>query len=459
LTGIGANFRLQPVHNETVGAFVLALLAADEVLVPASSYFESAHCRRIVDAFKDAWSEGHLFLVGGARSLEEFIGARLEQYPPKSSQGKLYTGVLRTIVDDRPPYIQTTARSTARMKDLWSAAVDEDGFPLNMFGTDVTHLPVGFESLWAQMPERLGALPVLTEYVQPLIFMDQPYPALIDRLRARLNSYYFASLADDLGAGLVKDLVYLGARVEIRASELDLSYKSLQRQLGSHLRPVVAEPSFTRVRHLSEDAAVQGILAQSIQAQATDVAARRPAFVDHRDPGDMLRKVLQIPPGRDHAHKYHHAVAALLSNILQLSLVDQDIEREIFDGLKRIDILYRNAAVDGFFFTLPTLGHVPSLKVPVECKNYSKEAGNEEVDQLVGRFTPDRRLGMLVYREVVDRPRLLRRCHAVFAEQRHGVVLPLGDEQLRQLVDSGHDPGARGRQWTFFQELFDEVTG
>ena len=62
-------------------------------------------------------------------------------------------------------------------------------------------------------------------------------------------------------------------------------------------------------------------------------------------------------------------------------------EREIDFGRKRIDIVYTNAARDGFFYRLHTSHQVVLTYIMVECKNYSSDIGNPELDQLGGRFS------------------------------------------------------------------------
>ena len=77
--------------------------------------------------------------------------------------------------------------------------------------------------------------------------------------------------------------------------------------------------------------------------------------------------------------------------------------QEINEGRKRIDIMYTNAAQDGFFHRVMTAPQIAALKIPVECKNYTKDAENPEVDQLTGRFAPNRGwMGFLLYRSTMN---------------------------------------------------------
>jgi len=104
----------------------------------------------------------------------------------------------------------------------------------------------------------------------------------------------------------------------------------------------------------------------------------------------------------------------------------------IHEGRKRIDITYVNDAKDGFFSWVAR--NHPASHVFVECKNYGKEIGNPEVDQLAGRFSPSRgKLGILVVRSVEDKALLLKRCKDTASDQR-GFILVLDDADLAELI-------------------------
>jgi hypothetical protein len=110
-------------------------------------------------------------------------------------------------------------------------------------------------------------------------------------------------------------------------------------------------------------------------------------------------------------------------------------ETPIHEGRKRIDVTYTNAAKDGFFHRAHTAHQIASTMVMVECKNYSKDPANPEVDQLSSRFSTNRgRLGMLVYRDVNDYDLLIARCRDT-AQDGRGFMLPLGDAQIIEYLE------------------------
>jgi len=149
------------------------------------------------------------------------------------------------------------------------------------------------------------------------------------------------------------------------------------------------------------------------------------------------RKIKAIQPGSDGASLYHRAVSQFLTAVFYPSLVNMKIEKEINDGRKRIDITYDNMATAGFFAWVTH--SFPCLYIPVECKNYKKDLGNPELDQMIGRFSRDRgRMGIIACRSFEDKNLFLRRCKDA-ATDGNGFIIVLDDDDLEQLAQEAAD--------------------
>jgi hypothetical protein len=147
----------------------------------------------------------------------------------------------------------------------------------------------------------------------------------------------------------------------------------------------------------------------------------------------LLNDVLQTPVGKENAGVYHRRVEGLLTALFYPSLVMPELEEELHGGRKRVDISYTNVAQKGFFAFLRR-HKVKSTYVMVECKNYGKEVGNPELDQLSSRFSPLRgQFGILACRSFEDKDRFLKRCRDTALDYR-GYVIALDDQDLRALV-------------------------
>jgi hypothetical protein len=156
------------------------------------------------------------------------------------------------------------------------------------------------------------------------------------------------------------------------------------------------------------------------------------------DEADYARSLQQelrnIPSGNDHATAYHRYCIGALTFIFYPELVNPYKEREIDDRRKRIDIAFQNPGISGFFETALKSPQMRAIEIPIECKNYSKDAANPELDQLAGRFSHVRGfLGILCSRSFKNRVRFIERCKDSAAHRQHYIIPIVDDDILRWL--------------------------
>ncbi len=156
------------------------------------------------------------------------------------------------------------------------------------------------------------------------------------------------------------------------------------------------------------------------------------ADTPHPDWDALLAPVLAVSAGPDGADTYHRAAESLVTALFYPSLCYPKLEYPIHEGRKRLDIIYANAAQEGFFAWLAK--HHPSSNIIVECKNYTADVRNPELDQLAGRFSPNRgRVGLLLCRRFEKRALFVARCKDT-AQDGRGFIIALDDDDLRSLV-------------------------
>jgi len=181
----------------------------------------------------------------------------------------------------------------------------------------------------------------------------------------------------------------------------------------------------------------------------------KPSDVDTEDEtviAEALSAVLrQLERGGDDAAGYHNLMIGIMEFLFYPKLVHPRKEQEIHQGRKRIDIVMENNAHSGVFFQLPNLRRIPCGYVAIECKNYGREIGNPELDQLAGRFSVNRgKVGILCCRDFENRGLFVRRCRDTFRDDR-GLVVPLEDDAVLRFLTLI----AGGRR----QELDKELSG
>jgi hypothetical protein len=169
---------------------------------------------------------------------------------------------------------------------------------------------------------------------------------------------------------------------------------------------------------------------------------------------ELLSHVRAVLAGRAHADAYEKAIEPLLSALFYPGLANPQVQHEIHEGRKRIDITYTNVATSGFFAWLSS--HYAAPHVFVECKNYGKDVANPELDQLAGRFSPSRgQFGLLVCRSFEDKELFIRRCRDTAVDAR-GFVVALDDEDLSLLVQARKKEDV-GTQFSVLKERFDQL--
>lgn len=176
------------------------------------------------------------------------------------------------------------------------------------------------------------------------------------------------------------------------------------------------------------------------------------AFIDY-----LINRLQKIPSGTKDATEFHKHILGLLSFLFYPNLICPIIENEIHDGRKRIDLTFDNAAPSGFFYQLHDIRKIPCQYIVVECKNYTSEIANAELDQLAGRFSPNRGMvGFLICREIKNKGLFLKRCTDTYKDGR-GTIIPLDDYDLINVLKQVKKNGSFDYVNDFLNEKMREI--
>jgi len=196
------------VAQEAMIATRIALLYADEILIPAASFFETRVCRRIVLDLRSIFNRGVIWLVGAAANIEEFVFKKLGQYDARSTQHKEYN---KTDLNGLPPF-RTRCRSATRdIKAVWIHCLDERSTIATIAKGTTFTLPKDFERRWERVPHNLEERAFVVRYVAPLLLEGEQHPTIINRLHYVINEAYFLSYVNEFHACTVDDLIYLAS--------------------------------------------------------------------------------------------------------------------------------------------------------------------------------------------------------------------------------------------------------
>lgn len=149
----------------------------------------------------------------------------------------------------------------------------------------------------------------------------------------------------------------------------------------------------------------------------------------------LIDRLNSIPGGTENATAYHQLATGICTFLFHPHLITPIKEYEQHEGRKRVDIVYTNAATEGFFHRRLAAPQTRSLSVFVECKNYTRKIKNPELDQLSGRFNIRRgQFGLLLCRTMENRERILAGCRDTALDGR-GYMLPLEDADLVAMLE------------------------
>lgn len=153
----------------------------------------------------------------------------------------------------------------------------------------------------------------------------------------------------------------------------------------------------------------------------------------------LIEKLNTIESGTAYASEYHNLIIGVLEIIFYPHLINPRKEVKIHGGRKRIDITFDNAASRGIFNRLSENHSIPCGYIFVECKNYSDDIENPELDQLSGRFSVNKgRVGFLICRSIKNYNLFIQRCIDTYNDGR-GLIIPLVDSELIELLNNYND--------------------
>lgn len=151
----------------------------------------------------------------------------------------------------------------------------------------------------------------------------------------------------------------------------------------------------------------------------------------------LISELQSTPSGGVDATKYHRLMIGILELVFYPHLINPVKEKEINEGRKRIDICFDNASSgSGFFHRLQHAFQIPCQYIFFECKNYSDDIANPELDQMVGRLSPNKgKFGIILCRTIENERLFIQRCKDSYIAD-HGLIIPFTDNDIIKILEN-----------------------
>ena len=146
----------------------------------------------------------------------------------------------------------------------------------------------------------------------------------------------------------------------------------------------------------------------------------------------LVKKLREINPGGQDAAAFHSLSLGIMEFLFFPHLIYPKKEQEIHEGRKRIDITFHNAGTSGFWHILRISPTIAAATVMIECKNYTNDIKNPELDQMSGRFSNLRDwFSIIISRRFDNKVLFVDRCKDT-AKDGRGIILCVDDEDIIQ---------------------------
>ena len=210
-------------------AIRLSLLAADQVFVPAVSYFQSPVCRYVLRNFPESIDLGIVQLVGDAYSLDSFFENRLREYNSSSSEFHLYSKAKKNQ-NGLPTLAAVDSNTTHAIHQEWTNLFHNVD-PISYFAPRVgLSLAKKAEPKVASVGEQLENAAFVSRNVGPVLFGQETDLAETALTKTICDLFVSAFLRDLPGCGLLVDVPSV-ANIGFHDRRLTISYSSFYQHL------------------------------------------------------------------------------------------------------------------------------------------------------------------------------------------------------------------------------------
>lgn len=403
----------------------------------ASEYIRTFF-KEVLDSLREGDKERAKNLMAHLHEPQEtFLG--VSSFEPKGrGVGRQQAGQLITAI------LGSKAYSTGLLTDLSEMALYVDGIDRDKISDLTTNIIRSLLVDYTQEQCELYGIET-RPYVGPALWD----PALRNWKAKHVNLPYIEDDAVILVPKyIVRRKLSLDSQEFYNKQITDFLVSENIRANSSLVQTVKGKPTVYKTAVREETPKSKNLIAEMVKAHPElldmykDIARRHSSLITFDDEAPTVTTVCanlallfdHIGTGNKAADDYHRLVLGALTALFYPSLIMPKKEWDIHDGRKRVDIVYVNSADGGFFGQRRDDPKMNANMVVVECKNYSDDIANTEVDQLLGRFDENiGKFGVITCRSV-DKPDVLAKRLRDAAARSQGYVICLTDADLKEML-------------------------
>jgi DNA-binding CsgD family transcriptional regulator len=199
----------QRVESEFRFAFRIALLlAADNVILPASHFFESPLARQILQEHGVFAEFGYISLASNTLNVGEFLQQKQQQYGVELDRYPLYFEATPSTVEAESPtrWVLKSRNTTKDITSSWMESIGDSKTWESVYNHSHSPSTSAFENDLVLVPEKLQANAFIADFVTPLIPVKKEAQEVTERYiniliqRAYIDSFlktYNAACLDD----------------------------------------------------------------------------------------------------------------------------------------------------------------------------------------------------------------------------------------------------------------------
>lgn len=215
------------------------LLSRENLLIPASNYFESDIAFKIINSLNFLNQFGYIKFISSSYNLNDLHYKKIAQHGDNIYLSSYH---YKDFLESQSPIslpgtlVKRANSASSDIKSAWLESIDDGAIWQELFKVSKSKKPSIFEKEISKMPSRLGDKAYISEYILPLLPIKEEAQAKGDSLiNAFITKEYILSFLKEYKAVCMKDIPLIDSKIVLpddeSLEESHISYKDFAQVL------------------------------------------------------------------------------------------------------------------------------------------------------------------------------------------------------------------------------------